>query len=566
MLRHTSPISGVASNGKYIATAGYDNKIILWDAKDNSTIAVGNHDHLVNQCEFSSCGRYLISASSDYSVRIWQIPDMKLLTVIPEHNDDVESIAIHPNEPLIATASRDHYLRVFDFKGNLLKTLAGHQADVISVQWMLGTQNIISSSDDGTIRVWNAETGNEVDQLNNQGIQTDTLAISSTGIVYAGDDNGEIHLISKNCKKSFAAHRAGIKKIVLNEAHNKLISIGYDRKAFLWNFSPDGELELNREFTLPSIIWARSCAFHNDAMIVFATFGDTYALFDFKNTTWKVDHIQDTRGINTALMCGFNIWTVGDAGLIKVNQTPTIKVPSLCNFLVEFDTDILTGGQSGEIFNASSGERVYQHNSPLNCAIAYSYKQSNNIIIGTYTGEGIILERSSTGKIQVNRVIKLHKNAIKGIAVSGRYLFSVCATGAVAWHSLEDNSCLKYIEAAHTKIANGCVSLSKNRFASISRDLLLRIWDSLTFSKHLELRTPHTRSIKCIASDNNSLFLATGSYNGLIAIYDLVKNKWFTKRISTAGISSLCFDVIENRFIASSYDGNIYSISENEYA
>src|SRR5262245_54235283 len=68
MLKHTGPISGVATCGdQFVATAGYDNRVILWNGATGAPLARGFHDHLANQCQFSPCGKYLLSASSDYS-------------------------------------------------------------------------------------------------------------------------------------------------------------------------------------------------------------------------------------------------------------------------------------------------------------------------------------------------------------------------------------------------------------------------------------------------------------------------------------------------------------------
>src|SRR5712692_9787894 len=137
MIRHRSPISGIdAWGGKYIATAGYDSQLILWDAVRRQSLARANHDHLVNQCRFSACGRYLITASSDYTARVWSVPDLQLLSVLRGHDDDVEMAVPSPDSTRIATASRDHNVRIFDRSGRLEACLEGHAADVISVEWI----------------------------------------------------------------------------------------------------------------------------------------------------------------------------------------------------------------------------------------------------------------------------------------------------------------------------------------------------------------------------------------------------------------------------------------------
>ena len=94
MIQHLSPISGVATFAdRYVATAGYDNQVILWNAEAHQALERGFHDHLANQCRFSSCGKYLVSAGSDCTARLWSVPKMKLLAVLSDHTDDVEMAA-----------------------------------------------------------------------------------------------------------------------------------------------------------------------------------------------------------------------------------------------------------------------------------------------------------------------------------------------------------------------------------------------------------------------------------------------------------------------------------------
>jgi len=561
MLRHTSPISGIASySDKLIATAGYDNRAILWCAKTKTPIAVGHHDHLANQCEFSSCGKYLVTASSDHTARVWSVPEMKLLAVLSAHQDDVESTAIHPAKHLIATASRDNKVRIFDFTGQLLKVLEGHKADVISVQWSGDSNILLSSSDDGTIRVWDIEKEIEITQLNNSGIQTDALAITKDGAAFAGDDSGHIHLISKTTKITIPAHQAGIKKLVYNDQLKKIISVGYDRKACLWSVISNESLKLDAEFNLPHIVWPRSCAFHADTKIVFATFGDSYAIYDLKDHQWELSHIKDTRGVNAILAKNADIWTVGDAGVLKRNQKKIMRLPSLCNFIINCGEMILTGGQTGEVFDGMTGKVIYRHKSPLNCAACFEFEGFNYVVIGTYTGEGIVLQQDINGVLIFIKTIPLHENAIKGLAINNDILFSVCATGSAAWYNLKNNKVLNVISDAHSKISNGCVALENNVFASISRDLKLRIWKDE--SLFLEINTPFTHSIKCITTDPGFRYVAMGSYNGVISVYDRDTSYWLTQKISAAGISSICFDSINGKFLAASYDGNVYSVNE----
>jgi WD40 repeat protein len=250
-MKHLGPISGISAyQDKYIATAGYDNQLILWDGLSRTAIARANHDHLANQCAFSQCGRYLVSSSSDHTARIWELPYMKLRAVLSHHQDDVEMAAFNERGDLVATCSRDHTVRVFSLDGQLRAEMRGHQADVISVTWERDSDRVISSSDDGTIRRWDARTGQLLETIDLGEVETDTIAIAEDGTVFAGNDNGEILILGKGDILRIPAHAAGIKRLVYSQ--RQLVSLSYDRNVMIWSYPEDGTLRRLRSSVPPS--------------------------------------------------------------------------------------------------------------------------------------------------------------------------------------------------------------------------------------------------------------------------------------------------------------------------
>lgn len=548
MYKHTAPISGIATLGsKWVLTAGYDNRVILWDAEKKSPINRIFHDHLANQCAFSPCGNYIATVSSDYSCRIWSFPEMALAGVINTHQDDVESVAFHPEKQWVATCSRDKSILISDFSGKKIHHLHGHDADVISVEWN-ANNGLISSSDDGTIRVWNAQTGEQAECIDLDNVETDTIVITPSGTIFAGNDNGEIIIIADGKISSTPAHEAGIKRLVYDNKRQIIVSLSYDRKMKLWRQHGD-TLENYHTAELPALIWPRSCAFLDEDKLVFASFGDSYAEYAISERKWYLDHIRPTQGLNAVQLFNGALWSVGDAGTVFNGSHIAAEMGSLCNFLCDFNGTLLTGGQMGTLFNACTGEVIYQHHSPLNCASSIGGDNAM-CVVGAYTGEGIVL-RNVNGKVEVTDVISLHQNAIKGVALTGTLIFSVCADTAAAFHKTDDLSCHKYIPAAHYKIANGCDSDGAGTFVSISRDLKLRIWNDETPQV---IDTPSANSIKCVALSKDNRQVAIGNYTGWVGIYDLSRAAWvYWQRRSFSGISSI--KAVPDNFVFSTYEG-----------
>ncbi|WP_026152508.1 WD40 repeat domain-containing protein [Actinopolyspora halophila] len=560
MIGHVGPISGIASHSdRLIATAGYDNQVILWDQRTRTAMARVMHDHLANQCAFSPAGDLLVTSSSDYTARLWSVPDLSLVTVLGDHTDDVEMSVFHPDRPLVATASRDHQVRVFETNGKLRHRFTGHTADVISVEWASGGDELITSSDDGTVKRWSLLTEKLVEDIDLGGAETDTVVIDSDGTLYAGNDLGQIIVISAAETSRIAAHDAGIKRLVLSSERGLLVSLSYDRALRLWDVSETRPQPLLHT-TFPDDVWPRSCAFAAGSTLVCGTFGRVYRTFDYDRGHWREEPVPITHGVNAATEHDSAVLSIGDAGELRRDGTPIAGMDSLCNFLtpVPGTSLVLTGGQLGTVFDALTERVLYQHHSPVNCAVAYDVDGDTHVVIGAYTGEGIII-RIGTDSTTVHVCdVPLHENAVKGIAVQDGVIFSVSADQGAAWHDARTLHELHRVNDAHDRIANACVGVGSGWFASVGRDRVLRLWDP-SYKDHPE-PTPLSHSVKCVAADERGTVVAVGTYDGHVAFYDRSEKRWTqVVRPSASGISSITRSA-DGGFVASSYDGLVHRI------
>jgi WD40 repeat protein len=551
---HEGPIAGIAAHGDFVATAGYDNKLILWDNRTRKAIARGTHDHLVNNCAFSTDGKWLVSASSDYSARLWALPSMRLQAVLPGHSDDVDMAVFSPNDQLIATCALDRLVRIFNLQGQCITTCEGHTGNVLSLAWTPDSQYVVSTSVDGTIRKWDICTGREIQKTDLQ-IRTDSLEISSKGVIYAGDDLGRIVIIEGSQTTFVQAHAAGIKKVALNAVNGSLVCLSYDRTISIWNVSNDQAPKEMARSNLPESIWARAATILDDGRIATGTFGSTYAIFDVETSTWDLQNVHAGTALNDVTHINGHIYAVGDAGQVLKDGQWLADMGSLCNFLVASGDKIFTGGQMGQLFDAHTGEALYTHHSPLNCGVAFNYENQSFIAIGSYTGEVLVFKVSA--QLELTQRLPLYENAIKGLSFSDGVLFSVCANTDIAWHQVSDWSLIKRVSKAHDKITNDCCAIDGRKFATVSRDRTLRIWHDQSTEIY---PSPHFNSVKCISISDDKKHILTGSYGGTVAMFDLIEKRWTKfERPTMSGISSITWDN-KGQFLASSYDGHIYPI------
>ena len=178
-----------------LASAGYDNKIRLWNSNGELLKTLEGHEKFVTGVSFSPDGKTLASSSEDGKIRLWSIDgatssDQKIIgKIIDSHNDIVYGIAFSPDGETIASANFDKTVKLWNRKGDLLKTLEGHQSEVASVNFSPdGT--IASASWDRTVKLWNLE-GQLLKTLTGHNEKVWDVSFSPDGQIIASASGGD---------------------------------------------------------------------------------------------------------------------------------------------------------------------------------------------------------------------------------------------------------------------------------------------------------------------------------------------------------------------------------------
>jgi WD40 repeat protein len=105
-------------------------------------------------------GLRAVTASSDKTVRVWNLDTGVCLQTFWGHTDYVSSVALHADGRRVVTVGLDRTVRVWNLDtGACLKTLGGHTDRVRSVAIHPDGRRAVTGSEDGTMRVWDLDTG-----------------------------------------------------------------------------------------------------------------------------------------------------------------------------------------------------------------------------------------------------------------------------------------------------------------------------------------------------------------------------------------------------------------------
>ena len=122
-------------------------------------VALGTHEGGVADAQFSRDGRWIVSASSDHTARVWDANTGEPVTPPLNHDGAVLHAIFNPAGTKILSASEDGTARVWDAKTGQLLARLSHAKAVLCVDWSFDSSRIITGSRDNTARIWDAMTG-----------------------------------------------------------------------------------------------------------------------------------------------------------------------------------------------------------------------------------------------------------------------------------------------------------------------------------------------------------------------------------------------------------------------
>ncbi len=118
-------------------------------------VRLAGHKYAIESVAVTPDGCYVVSGSSDSTVRVWDWQSGQEVRQLTGHEGAVRSMAVTPDGRYVVSGSDDKTVRVWDWQsGQEVRRLTGHENWVWSVAVTPDGRYVVSGSSDKTVRVW----------------------------------------------------------------------------------------------------------------------------------------------------------------------------------------------------------------------------------------------------------------------------------------------------------------------------------------------------------------------------------------------------------------------------
>ncbi|XP_020942445.1 transducin beta-like protein 3 isoform X2 [Sus scrofa] len=249
----------VFRKGWLFASCAKDQSIRIWRINKAGLVACvaqgSGHTHSVGTI---CCSRlkesFLVTGSQDCTVKLWPLPEaLPSRSTAPDsgpvllqaqatqrcHDKDINSVAIAPNDKLLATGSQDRTAKLWALpQCQLLGIFSGHRRGLWCVQFSPMDQVLATASADGTVKLWALQDFSCLKTFEGHDASVLRVAFVSRGtqLLSSGSD-GLVKLWtikSNECVRTLDAHEDKVWGLHCSRLDDRALTAASDSRVILW--------------------------------------------------------------------------------------------------------------------------------------------------------------------------------------------------------------------------------------------------------------------------------------------------------------------------------------------
>lgn len=494
-----------------IVTARWNDVIVLDSQTGEILHILTGHSHPINSVAFSPDGKRIVSASDDWTVKIWDSRTGSLLHSLEGHQKVVESVSFSPDGRYVASASNDGAIMLWDVKtGERVRAFTGHTSGVTDVAFSPDGKRIVSGSYDESARVWDVKTGALLLTLKDgyELIQSCSFSPDGNSIV-TGESSGVVTFWDAHNGKrlrTMTGHSGTVNDVTFSPDGNLLASAAGDG-VVLWEMEEKGRTVLLGH-TAPLL----SAAFSPDGTKVATGAEDmTVRIWDAR----KGSVIQTMKGHDDFVFHvafspdGKEVVSASQDGTVRVWDVVTgrdVQVIRKGDLLqtADFSHDakhILVATTSDiMVYDRAAGKMLRQMERYSNMYESAAFSPDDRMVVSATRDHRILIFDAETGLFL--KSLDGHDDVVSYASFSpdGKRVVSASADHTIKIWDVKTGSLIRTLDGHSAAVAFASFSKDGKKIVSASLDHTVKVWDAnsgvllQTFGGHSDLVTSATFS------------------------------------------------------------------------
>ena len=496
----------------------------------------------------------------------------KLRAAIANQGGWVLCVALSSDGGRVVSGSDDGAVRVWDASsGECVRELRGHSDFVRSVALSSDGSRVVSCSDDSTVYVWDASSGERVRELRWNTDLVRSVALSADGSrVVSGLNDGTVRVWdASNGKRihELRGHEGAVLSVALSADSGRVASGSSDGTVRVWDVSSEQSVRELRGHE--SRVW--SVALSADGGRVASGSDDgTVCVWDAASG----ECVRELRGLESDVT---SVELSADGGrVVSGSSDGTVRVWDAASgehvrelrghegavWSVVLSADggrIVSGSQDGtvRVWDASSGESVRELRGHASMALSVALSaDGGRVVSGSYDGTVRVWDASSGESV---RELRGHTSMALSLALSadGCRVVSGSDDGTVRVWDVASGESIRELRGLEGDVISVALSADGCRVVSGSSGGTVRVWDVASGERIRELRwnTDLVRSL-ALSADGGRVVLC--SSDGTVRVWVVANGERVGEILGREGrMWSVALSADGGRVVSGSEDGTV---------
>ncbi|KAL5611102.1 hypothetical protein FOBRF1_007219 [Fusarium oxysporum] len=443
------------------------------------------------------------------------------LQTLEGHSCSVNSVAWSYDAARLASASDDNTVKIWDATtGQCISTLEGHSGSVNAAAWSHDAARLASASGDHTVKIWDPATGQCISTLEGHIYSVKSVAWShdAARLATASDDNTVKiwDAATGQCISTLEGHKYWARSVTWSHDAAQLASASVDDTVTIWDAVTARCISTLKGHThsVYSVAWS-----HDAAMLASASLDDTVKIWDVA-TGRCISTLEGHSYWARPVVWSHDSGRLGSASQDKtvkiwdatgVECIPTLKVPSGSVNLIAWPYNAARLASASidntvKIWDAATGKRISTLSGHTSAVISMAWSYDAARLASASVDNSVKIWDAATGRCI--STLKSHTNSVNSITWShdAARLASASVDNSVKIWDAATGRCISTLKSHTNSVISVAWSQDASRLASASHDKTVKIWDAAT-GRCISTLENHTESVYSVTWSRDAAML-----------------------------------------------------------